>query len=93
LVQASALKPDLIILDNRMPGMTGSEVTRRLRTEQAVARVPIIAVSAGATAEEQARCLAAGANFFLSKPVDVVELLKAIGEVLNLEWTYGAPLS
>src|SRR5205814_5071265 len=59
LMQASVLKPDLVIIDNRMPGMTGSEVARRLRAEHAVARVPIIAVSAGATAEEQARCLAA----------------------------------
>ena len=91
LVQATMLKPDLVIVDNRMPGMTGSELTRRLRAGQAFADARIIAVSAGATAEEQARCLAAGANVFLPKPVDVAELLEAIGTMLDLQWTYRTP--
>ena len=91
LVQASVLKPDLVIIDNRMPGMTGSDVTRHLRADDAVVGVPIIAVSAGATAEEQACCLAAGANVFLPKPVDVAELLKAIGNMLDMQWTYRSP--
>jgi PAS domain S-box-containing protein len=87
LEQVRALRPDLVLIDNGMPKPTGSEVTRQLRAEEAFAQVPIIAVSAGATTQERERYLAAGATAFLAKPVDVPELLNAIGTVLDLSWT------
>jgi CheY-like chemotaxis protein len=90
LEEARALRPDLVLIDNGMPKPTGSEVTRQLRAEEAFAEVPIIAVSAGASAQEREHYLAAGANAFLPKPVDVPELLNAIGNVLDLSWIRGA---
>ncbi|MED5618448.1 AAA family ATPase [Ideonella sp. BN130291] len=93
LEQARALRPDLVLIDNGMPKPTGSEVTRQLRAEEAFAQVPIIAVSAGASAQERERYLAAGANAFLAKPVDVPQLLNAIGHVLDLSWTRRGPPS
>jgi len=91
LMQARVLRPDLILIDNAMPEPSGNEVIRQLRTEDAFARVPIIAVTAGASVEDRARGLDAGANVFLPKPVEVGELLKAIGDVLDLSWTYRTP--
>jgi PAS domain S-box-containing protein len=86
LEQAQAIRPDLILMDNGMPVMTGVDATKRLRTDTALAGVPVIAVSAGASEAERLRCLEAGASAFLPKPVDVQELLHTIGRVLALGW-------
>jgi response regulator RpfG family c-di-GMP phosphodiesterase len=53
--------------------------------------VPVIAVTASATREDEARCLEAGANAFLAKPVDHDALLHAIGTLLSLQWTIEKP--
>ncbi|WP_051013798.1 ATP-binding protein [Pararhodospirillum photometricum] len=61
---------DIIFMDMRMPGLDGLEVTRRLRAQGgALARVPIIAVTANAFDDDRAVCLAAGMSAFLPKPV------------------------
>ena len=62
---------DVVLMDLRMPDLDGVETTRRIRAAQHAtsARVPIIAVSASATAQEQIRCLSAGMDDFLPKPV------------------------
>jgi CheY-like chemotaxis protein len=87
LAQARALRPDLIVMDIVMPVMDGLEATRRLRADQALRDVPVIALSASATAVDEEDALARGANIFLSKPVDLDMLLAEIGSLLHLEWT------
>jgi PAS domain S-box-containing protein len=84
LTQAHAMQPHLVLIDNRMPDTSGSEVTRRLRAQESFANLPVIAVSAGASPQEQASCIAAGANAFLPKPVDIAELIRTIAKVLDL---------
>lgn len=64
--------PELILMDVHMPELDGLDTTRALR-EQGF-RPPIIALSAAANPEERARCLAAGMNDFLAKPIDVDDL-------------------
>lgn len=86
LAQASASPPDLILMDIRMPVMDGLEATERMREVVALASVPIVAVSAGVAAEEQARSFAAGANGFVTKPVEHDDLLRVIGRQLSLDW-------
>jgi CheY-like chemotaxis protein/nitrogen-specific signal transduction histidine kinase len=86
LASVRATRPDLILMDNGMPSLSGLEVTKRLRADPGLADVPIIAVSAGASGAERQRCLDAGANAFVPKPVDVPELLQAIGLQLGLQW-------
>ncbi|MFS2168511.1 response regulator, partial [Variovorax sp. Varisp62] len=74
-----------------MPGMDGLEATRRLRAMPEFARLPIVAVSAGASGSDAAKSLAAGANAMLSKPVDLSVLLSQIAVLLNLEWSDDTP--
>jgi CheY-like chemotaxis protein len=90
LALADTVPPDLVLLDMIMPGMNGVEVTRRLRAMPHTAKVPILIISASATLEDEERALAAGANAFLSKPVDEYELLREVGNALQLEWIHEA---
>lgn len=78
-----AQHPDLILMDIQMPGMDGLEATRRIRAEPSQADTPIIALTALAMQGDQARCLEAGANQYLSKPIELKSLLAAIKQVLR----------
>ncbi len=85
----NAVRPDLIVMDVMMPVMDGREATRRIRRMPAFAAIPIIIVTASATREDEAKCLDAGANAFIPKPIDHEILLKIIGELLSLSWIHG----
>jgi CheY-like chemotaxis protein len=69
-----------------MPVMSGMDAMRHLRQRPAHAALPIIAVSAHASNTDRDECLAAGASAFLTKPLDMEELLALIGQLLNLTW-------
>ena len=76
---ADAALPDLILLDIMMPEMDGYETMLHLRDDAAFEQLPIIALTAKAMAGERERCLQAGANEYLSKPVDSEQLFAALG--------------
>ncbi|CAK0742870.1 two-component system, sensor histidine kinase and response regulator [Gammaproteobacteria bacterium] len=65
---------DVVLMDVHMPGMDGLEATRRIRQNTAWATLPVIALTAGVTAEEKERVLASGMNGFLGKPINQEEL-------------------
>lgn len=81
--QALAMPPDLVLMDVQMPEMDGVEATRRLRADPRTANVPIIVITAAALPEDRARCLAAGATAFLTKPVNLHALAREVVEALH----------
>jgi putative two-component system response regulator len=84
LAKAAELVPDLILLDVMMPGMDGFEVCRRLRADSFLAEVPIIMVTALDDRYSRLRGFEAGADEFVSKPFDSVELRARVRTVTQL---------
>src|SRR5262249_31931674 len=70
---------DVVLMDLQMPEMDGYQATAKLRAEPRFATLPIIAMTAHATMEERQRCLAAGMNDHISKPIDPEILLGTVG--------------
>ena len=82
LDQARRHRPDLILLDAHLPDMHGLEVLRLLRTYPETRDVPVVVLSADATKGQVASFLAAGADAYLTKPLDVVQFLATLEETL-----------
>jgi PAS domain S-box-containing protein len=78
ITQARLLKPDLILMDLQMPRMDGIETTQKLRSETEFKHTPIIALTALAMQGDRERCLAAGMDEYISKPVNLKALVKII---------------
>ena len=83
--QADPSKYSLIIMDIMMPVMDGLEATRQIRLFEQLneLRIPIIALTAVAMPGDRERCLAAGANDYLSKPISLKILMAAVETQLN----------
>ncbi|OCQ90173.1 two-component system sensor histidine kinase/response regulator [Nostoc sp. MBR 210] len=88
LAKAIAIKPDLVITDLLMPEMDGFELIQHLRQTPEIQDVKIIVSSASVFETDQHRSLEAGGNDFLSKPVQVDELLNQLEHLLSLTWIY-----
>ncbi|MBU2379479.1 MAG: response regulator [Alphaproteobacteria bacterium] len=84
LAQCQAKSFDVIFMDVRMPELDGRETTRRLRAGAGPnAAVPVIAVTADTAPDDIAACMAAGMNYFVSKPLTPATLLGALTQVLS----------
>lgn len=70
--------PSLVLMDIQMPLMDGLEAIAHLRAEDQYAKIPIIALTSRAMVGDRERCIAAGANDYLSKPVNMKKLVKTI---------------
>jgi two-component system, cell cycle response regulator DivK len=82
LNKAIAEKPNLILLDMRMPVMDGLEVARRLRANPETKEIPILATTALFRSDDLNACLEAGCNAYLVKPFGVRDLQRKIRELL-----------
>jgi PAS domain S-box-containing protein len=87
---ALAVRPDLILMDIQMPDMDGIETTRRLRAYPHMRSVVIIALTALAMPQDRERCLAAGMDDYIAKPVEFRKLAQLIEQRLSGDRTGGA---
>ena len=84
LGRAREERPDVVLMDIQMPVMDGLEATRRLRADVELRDVPIIALTALVMPGDRERCLEAGVNQYLSKPVSPSDLVQAIEVELHV---------
>lgn len=85
MYRAAPKKYDLVLMDVQMPEMDGYEATRQLRASECdnAKDIPILAMTANAFSEDVERCLEAGMDGHISKPVDIDELLSKLDAILN----------
>ena len=81
-------EPDLILLDVMMPGIDGIEICRQIKAMSKWQAVPIIMVTALSSKSDLANCLTAGADDFISKPVNAIELRARVHSMLRIKHQY-----
>ncbi len=86
--QTLTWKPDLILMDSRMPVVDGLDACRRIRSTKEIKQIKIIAISANVYEHHRLLCLEAGADDFLSKPLQLQQLLEIIARHTGLEPVY-----
>ena len=82
LDKALQAHPDLVLVDVNLPDIDGLEVTRRLRSDNKTAELPIVALTANAMHGDRERCLNSGCDGYLAKPVSRVELINMLRSYL-----------
>ncbi len=90
LKMVAEISPDLILLDVLMPGIDGFEVCRRLKQEEKTRTIPVIMVTVLEEKEHRLKAMEAGADDFLSKPVDKNELLTRVKSMLRIKSYHNA---
>lgn len=85
LEKVASFRPDVVLLDYMMPKMTGLEVVQKLRKDDRFKSIPVILLTARASQEDKARGLDAGADDYVVKPFDSVELLARVRSMLRLK--------
>jgi CheY-like chemotaxis protein len=93
VAMAKANSPDIILIDIQMPIMDGFESTKQIRLDPNLINTPIIALTALAMEGDRERCLAAGMNEYMSKPLKLKQLALKITELLMLEPSINRPLA
>jgi DNA-binding response OmpR family regulator len=75
--------PDLVLCDVMMPGIDGCEVCRRLKADERTSHIPVILLTARSLCDDRIKGLEAGADAYMAKPCDIVELKVRIGNLLE----------
>ena len=88
LKQMEAERPDLVLLDVVMPGMSGYEVCRKIRENPATQILPVVMATSLDPAQERVKGIEAGADDFLSKPINQPELLARVRSLLRIKEMY-----
>jgi CheY-like chemotaxis protein len=83
LAAIRATRPDLILLDMQLPDISGLELLRHLKQDDAVAAIPVVVVSADATPQQTQKALTSGALHYVTKPLDVAHFLSVVDDILE----------
>ena len=83
LDSARTFEPDLVITDIQLPHLSGLELIRMVRADDRLRKVPIMAVTAYSTSEDEERIRAAGAQAYVSKPISVVRFVEQVTALLE----------
>lgn len=83
LALAEEHQPDLILMDIQLPEISGLQVTKQLKRDEALARIPVIAVTAFAMKGDEERIRAGGCEDYIAKPISVVDFLEKVKRYLD----------
>jgi len=75
--------PDLVLLDLKMPGMDGIEVLHKIRAENRLKEIPVVVVTSSSLESDRAKAIAAGANYYLQKPLALEQFSRNLESVLH----------
>jgi two-component system cell cycle response regulator DivK len=78
-------RPDLVLMDIQLPEISGLDVTRRIKADDSIRDIPIIAVTAFAMKDDEEKILAAGCQAYLSKPISIMSFLATVRQYLGEE--------
>ncbi len=81
--KARELAPTLILMDIKLPGMDGLTATKLIREDQELRHIPVIALTAFATKDDEKKALAAGCTDYISKPIDKNSFLEKIAYYMS----------
>ncbi len=71
-------RPDLILMDIKLPDVSGLEVTKRLKADETLKSIPVIAITAFAMAGDKVKILEGGCDAYISKPISIPDFLRTI---------------
>lgn len=77
-------RPDVVLLDLDLPGISGIEVVQAIRRTPEIARTPVLAVTASVMKRERTQAMAAGCDCFIEKPFDIHDLRRQVDEAAGL---------
>lgn len=83
LKMLAEVRPDIILLDINIPGISGLELAERIKQDESLASIPLIATTANVLVGDMERCLEAGCDEYLPKPLDIRRLRVLMREYLN----------
>jgi two-component system cell cycle response regulator DivK len=83
VAKTAQIKPDLIVMDIRLPGIDGLEATRHLKSDNATAGIPVITVTAQAMPGDEEKILEAGCQAYLAKPLRFKEFVSLVKTLLG----------
>lgn len=76
-------RPDLVLMDIQLPEISGLDVTRRLKSDQSISDIPIVAVTAFAMKDDEEKILSAGCEAYISKPISIQPFLNTVRKFLG----------